>query len=76
MQVNMYGAANAARKRSAEQTTQQGNQSDANQGNAAASHQLFHTQIGVGNRLDGGRRRVKKYLWSFFRTAPAGQVRL
>lgn len=39
-------------------------------------HELFHTQIGVGNRLDGGRRRVKKYLWSFFRTAPAGQVRL
>ena len=76
MQVNMYGAANAARKRSAEQTTQQGNQSDANQGNTAASHELFHTQIGVGNRLDGGRRRVKKYLWSFFRTAPAGQVRL
>lgn len=37
---------------------------------------VFHTQIGVGNRLDGGRRRVKKYLWSFFRTAPAGQVRL
>ena len=26
---------------------------------------LFHTQIGVGNWLDGGRRRVKKYLWSF-----------
>jgi len=45
-------------------------------GNAAARHKLFHTQIGVGNRLDGGRRRVKKYLWSFFRTAPAGQVRL
>ena len=43
---------------------------------AAARHELFHTQIGVGNRLDGGRRRVKKYLWSFFRTAPAGQVRL
>lgn len=40
---NMYGAANAARKRSAEQTTQQGDQSDANQGNAAASHQLLHT---------------------------------
>ena len=39
-------------------------------------YELFHTQIGVGNRLDGGRRRVKKYLWSFFRTAPAGQVRL
>lgn len=76
MQVNMYGAAIAARKRSAEQTAQQGDQGDANQGNAAASHELFHTQIGVGNRLDGGRRCVKKYLWSFLRTAPAGQVRL
>ena len=60
----------------AEQTRQQRNQGDAHQSNAAASHELFHTQIGVGNRLDGGRRRVKKYLWSFFRTAPAGQVRL
>ncbi len=45
-------------------------------GLSAAYDELFHTQIGVGNRLDGGRRRVKKYLWSFFRTAPAGQVRL
>ena len=43
MQVNMYGAANAARKRSAEQTTQQGDQGDANQGNTAASHELLHT---------------------------------
>ena len=76
MQVNMYGAANAARKRSAEQTAQQGDQGDTDEGNTAASHELFHTQIGVGNRLDGGRRRVKKYLWSFLRTAPAGQVRL
>lgn len=47
MQVNMYGAANAARKRSAEQTAQQGDQGDANQGNAAASHQLFYPQLGV-----------------------------
>ena len=39
-------------------------------------YELFYPQIGVGNRLDGGRRRVKKYLWSFLRTAPAGQVRL
>ena len=39
---------------------------------AFSGHDLFHTQIGVGNRLDGGRRRVKKYLWSFLRTAPAG----
>ena len=60
----------------AEQTAQQGDQGNADQGNTAAGHQLFHTQIGVGNRLDGGRRRVKKYLWSFLRTAPAGQVRL
>lgn len=45
-------------------------------GHASASHELFHTQIGVGNRLDGGRRRIKKYLWSFLRTAPVGQVRL
>ena len=42
MQVNMYGAADAARKRLAEQTAQQGNQGDANQGNTAASHQLLH----------------------------------
>ena len=42
MQVNMYGAAIAARKRSAEQTAQQGDQGDANQGNTAASHELLH----------------------------------
>ena len=42
MQVNMYGAAIAARKRLAEQTAQQGHQSDTDQGNAAASHQLLH----------------------------------
>ena len=47
MQVNMYGAADAARKRSAEQTAQQGDQGDANQGNTAASHQLFYPQLGV-----------------------------
>ena len=43
----MYGAAIAARKRSAEQTAQQGNQGDTNQGNTAASHQLFYPQLGV-----------------------------
>ena len=42
MQVNMYGAAIAARKRSAEQTAQQGHQSDTDEGNAAASHELLH----------------------------------
>ena len=43
LQVNMYGAAIAARKRLAEQTAQQGDQGDANQGNTAASHELLHT---------------------------------
>ena len=47
MQVNMYGAANAARKRSAEQTAQQGDQGDTDEGNAAASHQLLYPQLGV-----------------------------
>ena len=42
MQVNMYGAANAARKRSAEQTAQQGDQGDTDEGNTAASHELLH----------------------------------
>ena len=42
MQVNMYGAADAARKKSAEQTAQQRDQGDADEGNAAASHELLH----------------------------------
>ena len=42
MQVNMYGAANAARKRSAKQAAQQGDQGDADEGNTAASHELLH----------------------------------
>ena len=49
MQVNMYGAAIAARKRLAEQTAQQGDQGDANQGNTAASHELLHAlALGAG----------------------------
>ena len=66
MQVNMYGAANAARKRSAEQTTQQGDQSDANQGNTAASHELFYPQLGVKlcSMAGGG---VQKIYMVFFR---------
>ena len=47
MQVNMYGAAIAARKSLAEQTRQQRNQSNADQCDTAASHELFHTQLGV-----------------------------
>ena len=71
MQVNMYGAADAARKRLAEQTAQQGDQGDANQGNTAASHELFYPQLGVKlcSMAGGG---VSRNLWNFFRTAPAG----
>ena len=75
MQVNMYGAADAARKRSAEQTAQQGDQGDANQGNTTASHELFYPQLGVKTLLDGGRRRTKNLYGVFKRTVPAGQVR-
>ena len=64
LQVNMYGAAIAARKRLAEQTAQQGNQGDANQGNTAASHQLFYPQLGVKlcSMAGGG---VQKSIWCF-----------
>ena len=64
MQVNMYGAADAARKRLAEQTAQQGDQGDANQGNAAASHELFYPQLGVKfcSMAGGG---VQKSIWCF-----------
>ena len=34
-------------------------------GEEVPAHRVFYPQIGVGKRLDGGRRRVKKYLWSF-----------
>ena len=71
MQVNMYGAADAARKRLAEQTAQQGDQSDADEGDAAASHELFYPQIGVKpcSMAGGG---VSKNIWNCFRTAPEG----
>ena len=75
MQVNMYGAADAARKRSAEQTAQQGDQGDANQGNAAASHQLFYPQLGVKLCSMAGGGVQKIYMVFFKRTVPAGQVR-
>ena len=62
MQVNMYGAAIAARKRSAEQTAQQGNQGDTNQGNTAASHELFYPQLGVKLCSMAGGGVSKKYM--------------
>ena len=71
----MYGAAIAARKRLAEKTAQQGDQGDTDEGNAAASHQLFYPQLGVKTLLDGGRRRTKNLYGVVKRTVPAGQVR-
>jgi len=48
-----------------EQAGKQRHEHHTDEGNTAACHELFYPQIGVGKRLDGGRRRVKKYLWSF-----------
>ena len=75
MQINMYRAAIAALKSLAEQTAQQGGQGDTNQGNTAASHELFYPQLGVKTLLDGGRRRTKNLYGVFKRTVPVGQVR-
>ena len=55
-----------------EQPGEQRYKDHADHGYTSAGHELFHTQIGVGNRLNGGRRRVKKYLWSFFKNRPGG----
>ena len=59
----------------AEQTAQQGDQGDTDEGNAAASHQLFYPQLGVKTLFDGGRRRTKTLYGVVKRTVPAGQVR-
>ena len=55
----------------AEKPGEQRHQQKANQGNTAASHELFHTKIGVKlcSMAGGG---VSRNLWNFFRTAPAG----
>ena len=50
---------------SAEQTLEQWNEDQTDRCNAAACHELFYPQIGVGKRLDGRRRRVKKYMELF-----------
>ena len=68
-------AAIAARKRSAEQTAQQGDQGDTDQGNAAASHELFYPQLGVKLCSMAGGGVQKIYMVFFKRTVPAGQVR-
>ena len=55
----------------AEQTGQQGHQSDTDQGNAAASHQLFYPQLGVKlcSMAGGG---VQKSIWCFLENRPGG----
>ena len=55
----------------AEQTLSRGSQGNADQGDTTASHELFHTKIGVKlcSMAGGG---VSRNLWNFFRTAPAG----
>ena len=54
-----------------EQALEQRHEDDANQGDTAARHKLFHTKIGVKlcSMAGGG---VSRNLWNFFRTAPAG----
>ena len=49
----------------AEQTAQQGNEGDAHQSDTAARHQLCYPQLVGTIQLSGGRRHVKKYIWSF-----------
>ena len=75
MQVNMYRAAIAALKSLAEQTAQQGDQGDTDEGNTAASHQLFYPQLGVKLCSMAGGDVQKIYMVFFKRTVPAGQVR-
>ena len=71
----MYGAADAARKSLAEQTRQQRNQSNADQCDTAASHELFYPQLGVKLCSMAGGGVQKIYMVFFKRTVPAGQVR-
>ena len=59
----------------AEQTAQQGDQGDTDEGNAAASHQLFYPQLGVKLCSMAGGGVQKIYMVFFKRTVPAGQVR-
>ena len=55
----------------AEQAAEQRHEGDADEGDTAACHELFHTKIGVKlcSMAGGG---VSRNLWNFFRTAPAG----
>ena len=74
-QVGTTPAGFGATSGGGQQTGQQGDQGDADEGNTAASHELFHPQLGVKTLLDGGRRRTKNLYGVVKRTVPAGQVR-
>lgn len=54
-----------------EQPGEQRYKNHTNNGYTSASHELFHTKIGVKlcSMAGGG---VSRNLWNFFRTAPAG----
>ena len=67
----MVGLVGGQPGQSAQQTRQQGNQSDADQGNTTARDKLFYPQIGVKpcSMAGGG---VSKNIWNCFRTAPEG----
>ena len=54
-----------------EQASEQGDEDNADESDAATGHELFHTKIGVKlcSMAGGG---VSRNLWNFFRTAPAG----
>ena len=60
----MVGLVGGQPGRSAQQTRQQGNQSDADQGNATARDELFYPQLGVKlcSMAGGG---VQKSIWCF-----------
>ena len=55
----------------AEQTAQQGDQGDTDEGNAAASHQLFYPQLGVKlcSMAGGG---VSRNIYGVFKNRPGG----
>ena len=48
-----------------EQPGEQRYKNHTNNGYTSTGHKLFYPQIGVGKRLDGRRRRVKKYMELF-----------
>ena len=61
--------------RLAEQSREQRDKDTANQGNAAARHELFYPQLGVKLCSMAGGGVQKIYMVFFKRTVPAGQVR-